>query len=66
MSAEQMDILTDEEFQNIFRTKHIFVANQFVPQMEFDEDGLSMLADLDKPVTIQGQWPLKIIYLASY
>lgn len=58
--AEEMDLLTDEEVQDIFRTKHIFVANQFVPEMEFNEHGLSTLADLDKPVTIHGQWLLQL------
>ena len=64
ISKEEMDRLRDTEVQNIFKTQHIFVQDQFVPDTAFDENGLRTLAELDKPVTIHG-WFLNIIFLAT-
>ena len=65
VSKSQMDHFTDEEVQEIFEAQHIVISDQFVPNMVFDGNGLRSLAELNKPVTIQGQWLLMIFYTPS-
>ena len=60
-----MDSWSDEEVQAIFKIQHIVISDQFVPSMAFDENGLRSLAELNKPVTIHGQWLLVIFYTPS-
>jgi hypothetical protein len=44
----------DKRFK-IYRRQHVIVQDQFKPKLAFDEEGLKTLADLKKPVTLQGE-----------
>jgi hypothetical protein len=53
-SRKELDGKSDQEIQEIFRSQHIIVYDQFEPTLKFDEEGLKTLGDLDRVVTIHG------------
>lgn len=55
LSRQDIEDMDEEEVQDIFRKQHVLVQDQFKPRLAFDEKGLSTLADLEKPVTLQGE-----------
>ena len=54
VSKHEMDSMVEEDVQEIFRTQHIVVRDQFQPELAFDRKGLKTLADLKKIVTLHG------------
>lgn len=51
-----MEAAGEGAIQEIFRKRHILVEDQFESKLNFNEEGLKTLAQLDKPVTLQGGW----------
>jgi hypothetical protein len=56
LSRQEMESMGDGVIQEIFGKKHIIVKDQFQPKLGFNQEGLKTLAQLDKPVTLQGGW----------
>ena len=55
LSRQDIEDMEGEEVQDIFRKQHVLVQDQSKPKLAFDEEGLKTLADLNKPVTLQGE-----------
>jgi hypothetical protein len=55
LSRQDIEDMEGQEVQDIFRRQHVLVRDQFKPKLAFDEEGLKTLADLKKPVTLQGE-----------
>ena len=53
-SKQQVERKNDQELQDLFKGKHIVIHDQFAPMLSFDKMGLRTLADLHRPITIQG------------
>ena len=66
LSRQDMENMGEEDVQDIFRTQHILVKDHFQPKLDFNEKGLKTLAELDKPITLQGEWLFGIPSLLFY
>ena len=56
LSRQDIETMGEGVIQEIFHKKHIIIKDQFQPKLGFNEEGLQTLAQLDKPVTLQGEW----------
>jgi len=59
MSKQELERMSDQETQALFRQKHVVIYDQFEPTLAFDENGLKTLGDLFKSVTIHGMWGIR-------
>jgi hypothetical protein len=55
LSLQDVESMREEDLQDIFRMQHVVVPDQFRQTLNFDEDGLKTLAELNKTVTLQGE-----------
>lgn len=54
MKRKELEEMTAEDVQKTFAHWNIVVEDQFEPTLDFNENGLTTLADLKKTVTLQG------------
>ena len=55
LSRQDVEGMGEDDLQDIFRTQHVVVPDQFRQTLEFDEEGLKSLAELNKTVTLHGE-----------
>lgn len=54
MKKKELEEMKAEDVQKIFAHWNIVVEDQFEPTLDFDENSLSTLAELNKTVTLHG------------
>lgn len=54
ISKREIQHMSDQAIQALFRRKHIVIHDEFQPTLAFDENGLKTLGDMFKSVTIHG------------
>ena len=65
VSRHEIEGMDEGDVQEMFRSHHVLVKDQFQPTLAFDENGLKTLADLRKPVTLQGECVSHVPLLVS-
>jgi hypothetical protein len=61
LSRQEIETMEAGDVQDLFRMHHVVIRDQFQPTLAFDENGLKTLADLKKPITLQGGCFLQLL-----